>query len=57
MKRVDGHECPACGCADTDVIRTYPRGDAKVSRCICNHCSRVFLVTERDAEEISGEAP
>ena len=42
ITKIDGPECPQCGCRDCSTIKKEKIGDAFQSIYSCNHCSHRF---------------
>lgn len=53
LTRVDGPECPRCGCTDSEIVR-WQRGwsGRRQARRRCRHCGAVFSgESEQDDDE------
>ncbi len=54
LQRVEGPECPRCGCEDTELLEEVTRWGKRSERRQCNHCGKVFyadLPPEEDGDE------
>ena len=45
LDRVDGAECPGCGCRDSAIVKAGSRWGKPFTRRTCNHCGRLFSAT------------
>ena len=48
MKRVDGPECPGCGCGASEVLDSRLRFGEQWEKRQCGACGRVFSLTVQD---------
>jgi hypothetical protein len=42
LEKVDGPECPSCGCADSRVLKLTVRWGEPSTKRSCCHCGRVW---------------
>lgn len=45
MRRVEGPECPGCGCPDSEVQKRWTWFEHLYERRRCAHCGREFTVS------------
>lgn len=63
MQKLNGAECPACGCRDSQVVRRrigwatgvdHPR---RASRWRCNHCATLFNAEDPESADAEQSDP
>jgi len=56
LRRVEGPECPRCGCQDAEVVGRSARWGQVHERRQCSHCGRTWLTAvEEEPSAVSGQ--
>ena len=51
LRAQQGIKCPDCHCRHfSEVVKTYPKGNAIQRRRVCRHCGREMVTWERPEE-------